>query len=323
LGVQYHEYPVEETTALQWVRDGLQRMDQPSMDGFNTYMVARAVHEQGITVALSGTGGDELFGGYNTFRRVPRLYRAMSHLAPLPASWRARAVRNLVRPLNSVARSKAEEIATLGPDFLGIYFQARRLLSDSSLARLGLQPEALDLSPNYQVREMSCDAWMDPSDPVGSVGRLESAFYLENVLLRDSDVFGMANSLEIRVPFLDRDLVEWVFRLPGEIILPKGAPPKHLLRRMCADLYARSQVEQGKRGFMPPFGLWLLGPLREVMEQSLRSLEDSGLMNPEGIAPIRKTFLREPQSPAWSRLWAMVTLGYWLEHHRLAPVPVA
>jgi asparagine synthase (glutamine-hydrolysing) len=319
-GVQYHEYPVEESTALAWIRDGLGCMDQPSMDGFNTYMVARAVREQGITVALSGMGGDELFAGYNSFRRVPRLYRALSWMASLPPSWRAALARNLARPMNSIVRSKAADIAAAGPDFLAIYLHTRRLLSDRSLAGLGLEPSALGLSPGYQVPELSCDGWVASSDPVASVARLESAFYLENVLLRDSDVFGMAASLEIRVPLLDLDLVDWAFRLPSDVLLPSGARSKHLLRAMCASLYTPAQMEQGKRGFMPPIAVWLRGPLRETMEESLRSLENSGLIDPAGIAPITETFLREPRSPAWSRVWAMVTLGHWFEQHKSAPV---
>jgi len=321
-GVQYHEYPVEESTALAWMRDALAAMDQPSMDGFNTYMVARAVHEQGISVALSGMGGDELFAGYNSFRRVPRLHSALSWAKSLPPSWRAALARNLALAKNSVVRSKAADIATAGADFLAIYFQTRRLLSNQGMARLGLQSAELGLSPNYQVPGSGCDDWAPSSDGVASVARLESAFYLENVLLRDSDVFGMANSLEIRVPLLDFDLVDWAFRLPGDLLLPKGAPSKHLLRAMCAGLYTPDQLQQGKRGFMPPIGLWLLGPLRETMEESLRSLKNSGLIDSAGIAPIAATFLREPKSPAWSRVWAMVTLGHWFAQHKSAPVLV-
>jgi len=321
-GVQYHEYPVEESTALAWMRDALAAMDQPSMDGFNTYMVARAVHEQGISVALSGMGGDELFAGYNSFRRVPRLYRVLSWMASLPPGWRTALARNLSLPMNSIVRSKAADIAAAGADFLAIYFHTRRLLSDLSLARLGLSPAELELSPGFQVPELNCEGWVAPSDPAASIARLESAFYLENVLLRDTDVFGMAASLEIRVPLLDLDLVDWVFRLPSDVLLPRGAPSKQLLRSMCAGLFTPAQLEQGKRGFMPPIGLWLQGPLRETMEESLRSLKNSGLIDPSGVAPIIQTFWREPKSPAWSRVWAMVTLGQWFEQHKSVTVPV-
>ena len=321
-GVQYHEYPVDESTALEWIRDGLSWMDQPSMDGFNTYMVARAAHGQGIVVALSGMGGDELFAGYDSFRRVPRLYAAMSRIALLPPSWRAALARNLVRPMSSVVRSKVADMAAAGPDFVAIYFHTRRLLSDQSLTRLGMDPLELGLSSSYQVPELSGEGWVVSSDPVASVARLESAFYLQNMLLRDSDVFGMATSLEIRVPLLDLDVVDWAFRLPSHVLLPPGARSKHLLRTMFADLYSCQQMEQGKRGFLPPISFWLLGPLRETMEESLRSLRNSGLIDPSGITPITKTFLREPRSPAWSRVWAMVTLGHWFEQHKSVPVLV-
>jgi asparagine synthase (glutamine-hydrolysing) len=135
---------------------------------------------------------------------------------------------------------------------------------------------------------------------------------LQNILLRDSDVFGMANSLEIRVPFLDRDLVEWAFRLPGDVLLPKGAPSKYLLRMICGDLYTKPQMEQPKRGFTLPFGTWMRGPLREIMEENLAFLAGSGLVNPVGIDGVRELFRIEPHGPAWSRVWALVTLGYWL-----------
>ncbi|MGA9131870.1 MAG: asparagine synthase-related protein, partial [Candidatus Sulfotelmatobacter sp.] len=158
------------------------------------------------------------------------------------------------------------------------------------------------------------------ADLLSSVARLDAAFYLENTLLRDSDIFGMANSLEIRVPFLDRDLIEWAFRLPGNVLLPKGAPLKYLLRKICAEVYGQLPVASSKRGFVVPISAWLRGPLREVMEASLRTLRDSGLLDTTGIDDVEEIFRREPDSPAWSRLWALVTLGSWLgTQHAAAP----
>jgi asparagine synthase (glutamine-hydrolysing) len=115
------------------------------------------------------------------------------------------------------------------------------------------------------------------------------------------------------VPFLDRDLVEWAFRLPGDVLLPRGAPLKYLLRKICADLYTKSQAHQPKLGFVLPFGAWLVGPLREMMEENLLFLGGSGLVDPAGIESVRKLFQDEPDGPAWSRVWALVTLGQWLK----------
>jgi asparagine synthase (glutamine-hydrolysing) len=321
-GACFNECPVSDSTTLGWIGDALGCMDQPSMDGFNTYVVARAIRERGIVVALSGLGGDEVFAGYNLFRRVPRTYDMMSWLDLMPLSMRVSAARLATVLTSRVARHKAEEIATADPGLIGMYFHYRRLVSDLGLGMFGLDAKSLGLSEDFQNRDLRYEDCYVPADHVASVGRLDAAFYLQNILLRDSDVFGMANSLEIRVPFLDRDLVEWAFRLPGDVLLPRGARLKYLLRKICADLYTKSQARQPKRGFVLPFGAWLVGPLREMMEENLSFLSGSGLLDPAGIENIRGLFQDEPDGPAWSRVWALVTLGQWLKT-RTAFSPVA
>lgn len=322
LGVAHHECAVDSGTALRWAEQGLERMDQPAMDGLNTYMVSRAVREQGIVVALSGQGGDEVFGGYRSFRGVPCWYRRMRWLRLLAPEWRAALVRLATARMDSVVREKAQDVARTGPDLPGLYFHYRRLCSDGDMGRLGLAPSALGLTGSFHDSVLEGHRCLVPQDPTAMVGRLETVFYLGNTLLRDGDVFGMANSLEIRVPFLDRDLVEWAFRLPGSVLLPKGTPDKYLLRQMCADFYDPVQTRQPKRGFTPPFHQWLLGPLREVMEECLGIVKRSGLLAPEGVDRIREVFRREPRSAAWSRVWGLVALGYWLNRHAASTASV-
>jgi len=281
--------------------------------------VSRAVREQGIVVALSGLGGDEVFGGYNLFRRVPRMYDALTWLTPFPESMRTAAAWFATAFTNETVRQKAHEIAKVNPGLIGLYFRQRRLISDSGLEAFGLHAQTLRLSEDFQVQELQYKSCYIPSDLLSSVARMDAAFYLQNVLLRDSDVFGMANSLEVRVPFLDLDLIEWSFRLPGDVLLPKRSPLKYLLRQICADIYGKLPIASSKRGFVIPMADWLRGPLREVAAESLRTLRDSGLLDTAGIDDIEEIFRREPGSPAWSRLWALVTLGFWLETQRLAP----
>ena len=318
-GVRHHECSVSDSTALHWIQRALECMDQPSMDGFNSYIVSRAVREHGITVALSGLGGDEVFGGYDLFRRVPRNFRAMTWLSPFPQSVRTTAAWFATAFANDTVRQKAHEIAKVNPGLIGLYFRHRRLIGDSGLEAFGLYAKDLRLSDDFQVPELQYQGCYVPADLLCSVARLEAAFYLQNILLRDSDVFGMANSLEIRVPFLDSDLIEWAFRLPGDVLLPKRAPLKYLLRKICAEVYGKLPVASSKRGFVIPMSDWLRGPLREVAEESLRALHHSGLLDPAGIDDVQELFRREPDSPAWSRLWALVTLGFWLETQRAAP----
>jgi len=315
-GARFNECEVSDRTALEWIGDALGCIDQPSMDGFNTYVVARAIRDHGIVVALSGLGGDEIFGGYNLFRRVPHTYAMMSWLNPLPLPLRIAVSKMATVFASQVARRKANEIVSADPGLIGIYFHYRRLVSDFNLGAFGLTARHLDLSEDFQVRDLRYEDSYIPGDHVGSVGRLDASFYLQNVLLRDSDVFGMANSLEIRVPFLDRDLAEWAFKFPANVLLPKKAPLKHLLRKICADLYTESQLKQPKRGFSLPFAAWLQGPLRELMEENLRYLRSSTILDPSGINLVCRLFDNEPKGPAWSRVWALVTLGSWLRQQK-------
>lgn len=311
-GVRHHECRVSDSTALDWMHRALECMDQPSMDGFNSYIVSRAVREHGISVALSGLGGDEVFGGYELFHRVPRIYSALSWLVPFPESVRTAAAWLATAFTNDTVRQKAHEIAKVNPGLIGLYFRQRRLMGDSAMKAFGCEAEKFSLSEDFQVPELQYTGCYVPADLLSSVARLDASFYLENILLRDSDIFGMANSLEIRVPFVDCDLIEWAFRLPGDVMLPKGAPLKYLLRKICADVYGQLPVASSKRGFVVPISAWLRGPLREVMEASLRTLRDSGLLDATGIDDVEEIFHREPETQAWSRMWTLVTLGSWL-----------
>lgn len=309
-GAIFHNCAVTDATALGWIAQALQHMDQPSMDGFNTYIVARAVREQGIVVALSGLGGDEIFGGYNLFWRVPRAYSMMSFLGQLPTRVRL-GIAGIATLLSSdVVRQKAIDIFLSDAGLIGLYFHHRRLISNPGLRLLGFDFNDLDLSEDYQVPELQYRDSYVTADHVSSVGRLDASFYMQNTLLRDGDVFGMANSLEIRVPFLDRDLMEWAFRLPGEVLLPQNASSKYLLRQMCAEMY-QSAHRKRKRGFSLPIGAWMQGPLHDFVGDSLNCLSNSGLVDKRGIQDLLALFKNDPDSPAWSRVWALVSLANW------------
>ncbi len=317
LGARHHEIPISDNMALRWLKDGMDRMDQPSMDGLNTYIVARAVSSQAMAVALSGLGGDEIFGGYGSFRRVPGTYATMTWLGTLSSTWRVAAARAGTVFKNPLYRQRAREIAERNSGLIGTYFQFRRLITDDGLLKLGFSADALGLSQDFQLNDRRYEGHYVPSDFTSSVGRMEASFYMGNMLLRDSDVFGMANSLEIRVPFLDRDLVEWAFRLPGDVLLPRGAKPKSLLRSICAGFYRGAQKRQPKRGFVIPIEKWLRGPLQDIAEESLGWLCGSGYLQPAGARAVYELYTKQRDGSAWSRVWALVALGHWIRQNQI------
>src|SRR5262249_11523927 len=144
------------------------------------------------------------------------------------------------------------------------------------------------------------------------VSQLESRLYMGNMLLRDGDANGMAHCLEIRVPFLDERMLNLAYALPGPVRLPDGRANKHLLRRAFGDVLRPSLLSQKKSGFTLPIRRWMLGPLRETCTTGLGHLKSTGLLESRGIDDIWNTFLREPESPIWSRAFTLCVLGLYL-----------
>ena len=143
----------------------------------------RAVRERGIVVGLSGLGGDEVFGGYNLFHRVPRNYQSMTWLSPFPESVRTTAAWFATVFRNETVRQKAHEIAKVNPGLIGLYFRHRRLIADAGLAALGLHAKELNLSDDFQVPELQYRGCYVPADLFSSVARLDAAFYLAKYIV--------------------------------------------------------------------------------------------------------------------------------------------
>lgn len=299
-------------------RDWLAAADQPSIDGLNTFVVSRAVRGEGIKVALSGLGADELFGGYSSFRDVPRLSAVARAVRRLPPAVRGGlgAAAALLRPRS--VRDKTADMLRGSGSVASLTLQRRRVLSDRQLHRLGLSPPALGLTADW----LPADADPPPERPeLGwTVSAVESRYYQRHMLLRDADANGMAHGLEIRVPFLDRRLVEFVNRLPDAVRFPRGRPSKWLLRAAAADLLHADLLARPKTGFTLPIQRWMLGPLRSVCEEAVQAVRACGLLNPAGVSAVWNTFLAETdrQPWAWTRALAVVVLG---DHLRRANPP--
>jgi len=243
------EIPLSESDLLAMLPDALRAMDQPTMDGINTYVVSRAVHQAGITVALSGLGGDELFGGYPSFARV----RRARLLTMLPEPIRRTLAGIVSRATSSVPRAaKAGNLLdAISP--LDVYRLSRQLFGQSDIQAFGL---ACGADVSSRLPAVPADA-----DPFLAISLYELGHYMANTLLRDTDCMSMAHALEVRVPFVDRDVVRTVLAIPS-LYKMNGQRPKGLLLDALGDMLPTEVWQRPKQGFALPFDCWMRSALR-------------------------------------------------------------
>jgi len=326
-GTQHREVPLEGDAMVSRLDEAVSALDQPSMDGINTYFVSWAAREAGLKVALSGLGGDELFGGYATFMDTPRIMRLirMAWFVPTP-------LRNAVAPLlravigsrGSPDAARKAAAAWLLPDALPhAYFFTRALFPvGTELSRL--------IEPRFRPSSVAADGvtleptwlgWLERAadgarklDGMGSVSWLEMRCYLASTLLRDTDSVSMGRSLEVRVPLLDTPLVEFVGGLPSEARRRDGIP-KGLLNEAIADLLPQNILAQKKRTFTLPWEEWLRGPLRNRLEVSFAELAPglAPYLRGDGVREVWSAFLAGKTS--WSRPWSIYVLNEWCRRH--------
>ena len=312
LGLEQTEIQIQGADAQRAATDWLASMDQPSFDGLNVFVISKAVRAHGITVALSGQGGDELFGGYPSFGDVPRLHAAVAKLRWMRPRARAGLARAATMFRSEAVRQKLIDMMAGSGSVVDLYLQRRRAMSNGQLAALGIRAGDLGLTPSFQRPEAFEHLRLDERDTVASVSQLESHFYQGNMLLRDSDINGMAHSLEIRVPVLDQRMLDLMFAVPGHVRLPNGRADKHLLRTAFAPLLRPALLNQAKRGFTLPIRRWMLGPLRDLCEEGLSSLKSRTALRPAGIDAVWEQFLAAPETPIWSRAFMLVVLGLYV-----------
>lgn len=247
-GARFHRVEVSDAQASQDFDDWLNGMDQPTIDGLNTFVIVNAVKKQGFTVALSGLGADEMFGGYHTFWQAPLAAMLSDVTKVLPRAWRDALPRRLGRRLLGRPReAKALESFLLAEgDGRRATLAQRRLCSNVHLEAIGFpRPETLGLTQDWLPPEHEVLCAPKSCDPT-AVRQAEMLGYMSNTLLRDSDTFSMNRSVELRVPFLDQRVVDYVLSMP----LPHAhAQPskKATLDEACGGL--PKAVLGPKRGF--------------------------------------------------------------------------
>jgi asparagine synthase (glutamine-hydrolysing) len=311
----HHEISVSQQDAFDAIPAALVAMDQPTMDGINTFFVSQRTRAGGIKVALSGLGGDELFAGYASFHVVPRMEQFKQLWAHFP-----RVVRGTVAGAFAALAPASDQNRKLSALIEGNgrvlhpYFLSRMLFAPRERARL-IPPVGDDTvrRANAPLREA-----LDETrglDPINRVSYLESRCYMLNTLLRDSDFMSMAHGLEVRVPLIDHHLAEQVMSLPGKWKVG-GETPKRLLVGAMNGALPDSIVRRSKRGFTLPFEHWMRDALRSEVEGAMSRIGDGPLgsfLSWSGVQAVFEDFLRGATS--WSRPWSLFVLQRWCEQH--------
>lgn len=309
-GTEHTSHTVGADDIREEIDDIVSAMDQPSIDGVNTYFVSKVAADAGLKVTLSGLGSDELFYGYPSFQNIPRWYRAARVLYRLPAVVR-RPVANAVDRVGSVVPGAptgelADAIRSDSP-FGAAYVTQRGLFTSEQ------RQDLLDATGDDWAASVEHDVakTLAEDGPEEAVSHAELTWYMRDQLLRDTDTMSMAHSLEVRVPFLDKKLAQYV---AGASPASKRDGEKGLLKAAVDDVVPSAVVEREKTGFTFPFADWLDGGLRDIVD---RAFEEDRLkripLDPAACMEVREGY--ERGDVHWSRLWALVVLSLWIDEH--------
>jgi asparagine synthase (glutamine-hydrolysing) len=314
-GTEHREILLSEDRLLGLLPSALEAMDQPTMDGVNTYVVSTAVRDAGIKVALSGLGGDELFAGYPSFRRAQQL----RNMAMLPQP-----VRNAVGVVGraflngSTRHRKFWDLVESDCSPHAAYSISRQLFSAEEIAALTGRGRRSEVRDRSEAQNPTPNSPHPDGDVINAVSRYEVQGYMSNTLLRDTDQMSMAHALEVRVPFVDQKVAEFVLSLPGEWKL-NGVCPKPLLVDALSDLLPEVIWRRPKMGFTLPFDRWMHSALKAGIDAVLSDQERLGQAGISGFAKnVWATFLNNPQKERWSRPWALFILKRWCEINDVA-----
>ncbi len=327
IGTRHQEVVLTQDRFVRQLDAAVDSLDQPTFDGLNAYYMSHAVREAGLKVALVGTGGDELFGGYTSFRDLPVLRRWSRGLRWVPLALQLAVARRAAAVLGPSAGAvppqtrwaKLPEMVRRRGDLLALYQLAYALFLPDFQRELLADPAAGGLvnglpAPTHAILLEATRA----RSPLSAISVMEQRLFLGERLLRDNDAASMAASIEQRLPLVDRVLFEAIDRLPDEVRY-HPLRRKELLRRIGLGGLDPALFERPKSGFVLPYDRWIRLGLGAAMDGTLRDPEavrPTGL-NPEVVLRLWKAFLAGAPGIYWSRVWALFVLVRWCQRQQV------
>jgi asparagine synthase (glutamine-hydrolysing) len=312
LGIPHRAVQLPASRVAKSLDHALWAMDQPTVDGLNVYWISKAAADAGFKVALSGQGGDELFGGYASHEWFERFSHVASWLKPLPHTAGSALLDRKCFPFRW---RKLSYLVGADDPFVAAQLAVRVQFLESDVREL-LNPE---LAPLVVSEAADCiREWaqqINSKDLMERIGFLDFPAHLEARLLRDGDAMSMAHSLEVRPVMLDHAVVEYVLSLPSSIRLQKKRLLLDATRAYMPDALYSDLIARPKSTFTFPFSRWISGDLRATIQETLSPdrLAVTGVLNPGGVRKLWDRYLENPAAVGWSRAWTVFVLARWCE----------
>lgn len=303
------ELELEPNELIQHLDDYFKSMDSPTVDGINTWMVSKLVASTGIKVTLSGLGGDELFAGYPGFSRWKQISDYKAFLPSVLVKTGFDLANKLSHKRSFVKLNEFINNSTL--DFGSFYSINRANFLTNEINGL--------LAGNLEKKKYP--SWIQLNDLAAVKNRIYSEYsiaelthYTLDVLLKDTDQMSMRWALEIREPFFDYKLVEFLLTIPDGYKFDKNTPKKLLVDAM-GDLLPKEVVYRSKKGFSFPWDSWIKNELRDYCEESLTRLSNNEMFEYATVQDLWKRYLNNDYRINWVQIWSLVVLQKWIENH--------
>lgn len=316
-GTDHTEIHLPPGALLDSLPEALAAADHPGGDGINTFVVSRAAKAAGITMVLSGLGGDELFAGYPVFGQIKSL-QTKKWLLSYPAF--AREVAGAIYKKMKPGTASAKIAQVIGEDYFDTeyaYAYSREVMSLGDVKRIlctyeGGGNEVFRIA--HEGIGYGNEGYALPL--LSRVSYAELSTYLPSVLLRDADCMSMAHALEVRVPFLDHRLVETVLGITDKF--KDLSAPKKLLTDAAGDLLPPEIAARPKMGFVFPWEQRMRNELREFCDDHMEGLAQRPQFNARQLRGRYAAFRKGSRRVTWSRIWYLCALEAWLRRNEVS-----
>jgi len=291
----HHELLYSSSEIIDLIPKAVDSLDYPTGDAMNTWLVSKATKDAGITVALSGLGGDELFGGYPSFGRFSNPKNSNPFLLKTA---------NYISNLFGKRSREFQKIKTL--------FELKpSAFSHVAVSRAVFLPD--------QIAELAkSDSFHPYKSGINEVMYQELSQYSIPLLLRDSDQTSMAHALELRVPLLDYRLVNYMAAVNASYRFSPNRPyPKSTLVDAFKQDLPEMVYKRKKQGFVLPLDTWLRNELKSFAKESLFDSPLTTLLDGSAIQELWADFLHQKSYVKWSMIWSLVVLGRWMQTNQL------